>query len=414
MRQLRIGVVGCGTAGAAAALFLHRDEHRVEAFEQVPEPAPVGAGILLQPTGMAVLGRLGLLDDVIASGARIDRVHGVTSAGRTVMDIAYADLRADLFGLGVHRGSLFMALFAELRRAGVPLRLGTCIVGLERSARGATLVDATGGRHGPYDLVVIADGARSLLRGPSGVPARVKRYPWGALWAIVRDPDGTFAGALDQVYRGTEEMMGFLPTGRPERGGPPLGMVSLFWSLRADRLEEWRRRGLAAWKRDVRALSDRADPLIEQLSDADQLTFAGYHDVRMRSWHNGGAVVVGDAGHAMSPQLGQGANLALQDAWTLSRCLREVDRLEPALERYSRDRHANLRFYALASRWMTPLFQSSGNRLSAPRDLLLHRLARIGPLRRQMLLTLTGAKAGILRTLPDAELGRSGTSPPAR
>ena len=55
MKPLHIAIVGYGTAGQAAALLLARDGHRVEVFERAPEPGPVGAGFLLQPTGLQVL-----------------------------------------------------------------------------------------------------------------------------------------------------------------------------------------------------------------------------------------------------------------------------------------------------------------------------------------------------------------------
>jgi FAD-dependent urate hydroxylase len=67
-RALRIGIVGYGTGGQAAAVCLSRDGHRVEVFEQAPAPRPIGAGFLLQPTGMMALWELGLLDDACGTG----------------------------------------------------------------------------------------------------------------------------------------------------------------------------------------------------------------------------------------------------------------------------------------------------------------------------------------------------------
>jgi 2-polyprenyl-6-methoxyphenol hydroxylase-like FAD-dependent oxidoreductase len=65
---LDVGIIGCGTAGSAAALLLTRAGHRVTVYERVPGPGPVGAGIVLQPTGQHALSRLGLLERVVASG----------------------------------------------------------------------------------------------------------------------------------------------------------------------------------------------------------------------------------------------------------------------------------------------------------------------------------------------------------
>ena len=71
MTPLDVGIVGCGTAGQAAALFLARAGHRVTLYERVTEPGPVGAGIISQPSGMAVLAELGLLAPVLARGAPV-------------------------------------------------------------------------------------------------------------------------------------------------------------------------------------------------------------------------------------------------------------------------------------------------------------------------------------------------------
>ncbi|HZV38806.1 MAG TPA: NAD(P)-binding protein, partial [Pseudoxanthomonas sp.] len=60
-KPLDIAIVGYGTGGQAAALLLQRDGHRVRVFERVPDPGPVGAGFLLQPTGLQALWRMGLL-----------------------------------------------------------------------------------------------------------------------------------------------------------------------------------------------------------------------------------------------------------------------------------------------------------------------------------------------------------------
>lgn len=107
-----VAIVGYGTAGQAAAVLLSRDGHRVEVFERAPHPGPVGAGFLLQPTGLHVLWTMGLLDDALVHGARIERLYGETTAGRAVMDMRYRELEPRLFGLGMQRGALFQLLDA--------------------------------------------------------------------------------------------------------------------------------------------------------------------------------------------------------------------------------------------------------------------------------------------------------------
>ena len=106
-RQLSIGIVGAGTAGLASALFLGRDlKHSVTVFEQTSTAdleAPVGACIGIQPIGLTVLKHLGLLEQTVNKGARIDHLLCQTVNDRTVLDLKYADFRPQLFGLGLHR-----------------------------------------------------------------------------------------------------------------------------------------------------------------------------------------------------------------------------------------------------------------------------------------------------------------------
>ena len=87
--MLDVGVIGGGTAGSAAALFLARAGHRVTIYERVPKPSAVGAGITLQPTGMHVLARLGLYDEVVRRGSRIDNL--VCEDARDKAFIAHLD-----------------------------------------------------------------------------------------------------------------------------------------------------------------------------------------------------------------------------------------------------------------------------------------------------------------------------------
>lgn len=163
-------------------------------------------------------------------------------------------------------------------------------------------------------------------------------------------------------------MFGLLPTGRAPRGDDLV--VSVFWSIRADRVAAFRARGLTAWRAEAIALDPRTAPILDQITDIDQLMFTQYRDVRMRRWHGERIVFLGDAAHATSPQLGQGANLALWDAMCLADAF--ADQAEPAaaLAAYTATRRRHLNYYQLATRALTPLFQSDSRMLGWLRDLV--------------------------------------------
>lgn len=397
-------IIGCGTAGQTAAIFLARAGWRVTVLERAEALSPVGAGLLLQPTGMSVLARLGVLERVLRLGARIKSLEGHTTAGREVMRIAYADLEPGLFGLGVHRGMLFQMLQAEVERSGVRVMTGVEVVGMdpgwgERSATPRQVVDAAGQRHGPFDLVVVADGARSRLRPGCPLVTRERVYPWGAMWFVGELHDGP-ADVLWQVYRSTTGMVGFLPSGRRDEDSERT--VSMFLSVAMtgdDGVEAVRRAGLGAFCDRVRRLTTAADSLLEQITGMEQVITASYMDVRMRRTCVGNVAVLGDAAHATSPQLGQGANLALLDAASLADCIAQESDVAAALARHDAARRGSVLFYQRASRWMTPVFQSDQTWISPARDALLGPLLHVPWVRREALRTLAGVKTGVFGTM---------------
>ena len=177
MTRKHIAIVGYGTAGQCAAVLLSRDGHRVDVFERVPVPGPVGAGFLLQPSGLEVLWRMGLFGEAVRHGAVVERLYGDTPHGRAVMDMRYAALDVRLAGIGMQRGALF-SILAEAWDGHAGVHAGTGIVDI---GDGRTLVDERGTRHGPFDLVVVADGATSQLRTRAGRVRLDRPYPWGAL-----------------------------------------------------------------------------------------------------------------------------------------------------------------------------------------------------------------------------------------
>jgi FAD-dependent urate hydroxylase len=108
-------------------------------------------------------------------------------------------------------------------------------------------------------------------------------------------------------------------------------------------------------------------------------------------------VFIGDAGHAMSPQLGQGTNLALVDAMVLADCLDGATDLPAALARYSRERRAHIAHYELAAHALMPLFQSAMPGMGMLRDTLFTVLSRLPWVDGQMIRTMAGIKRGIIR-----------------
>lgn len=386
-KRLRVAVIGCGSAGPATATLLRRQGHEVILFERAPECRPVGAGFLLQPSGIAVLRELGIHDPVTARGARVERLHVVDREGGELLDLRYAELGDGLHGIGLHRPVLLHGLLEAMRDAGVELRWGWEIADAVRESGKWRLLSTGGQAADGFDLLVVADGARSTLRGKLGFQGIDRGYPWGAHWFIGGNRGAFPESELHQIVHGTRRLLGFLATGSEMAGGEPL--VSLFWSIKLADDAAIRARPLEEWKRTILDLAPRAAVLLDQITDWSQVLTARYGDVAMSRWHGDGVVVLGDAGHAMSPQLGQGVNLALADASCLAGNIAAFP-LAEALARYSRDRKYTLAYYRFASRQLTPWFQSDMEWLTPFRKALFGIARRVPPARKFMTRTMAG------------------------
>jgi 2-polyprenyl-6-methoxyphenol hydroxylase-like FAD-dependent oxidoreductase len=408
-RPLDVAIVGAGITGLACATLLSRDGHRVVVYERFETSRPIGSGLMLQPTGLAALQRLGLRETIEALGARIERLHGVTERGRTIFDLAYGDLDPSYFAIGVHRAALHETLWNAFRGCGARLESGRACAMVETSAGGKAALRDDSGRLSPaFDLVIDASGARSPLR-QSVSRNRASDFTYGAVWASVPDI-GIAPNMLAQRYVAARTMIGYLPVGRASESGPHL--AALFWSLKPGDYQRWRS-DFAVWRRHIVSLWPELAPVVENLKSPNDMTFAGYTQFTARAPFKGSVALAGDSAHATSPQLGQGANNGLLDALALRDALATMFDIPSALALYARTRRDHVRFYQRASAIMTPFFQSDSPMLSMVRDLTFDRMKIVPYVRREMVRTLAGLKTGLFTHSLPAVLAGDGTAKPS-
>lgn len=328
---------------------------------------------MIQPTGLAVLGQLGLANRVQREGARIDRLFG-RAADRVVLDVSYAAMaRHGRFGIGIHRASLFAALHDAVVAQGIEVRTSHTVLGSSLDRGGRVLHFAENTTSEPFDLVVDGLGTRTTLAPPTG-----HELAYGALWASLDWPDdcGFDPHTLTQQYRRSSRMAGILPLGT---SGGPGRRAAFFWSLKGEDLPAWRERGLDAWKQGVLTLWPEAEALVTQIVDADQLTFARYAHRTLPRPTEERLIHIGDAWHSASPQLGQGANMALLDAWALATGLSRHREIEPALAEGIALRRRHVRLYQWLTWLFTPVYQSDSRVLPFMRDWLVGPMSKLWP-----------------------------------
>jgi 2-polyprenyl-6-methoxyphenol hydroxylase-like FAD-dependent oxidoreductase len=193
-------------------------------------------------------------------------------------------------------------------------------------------------------------------------------------------PGDPFAGnLLEQRYRRAAQMAGVLPIGTRAGGAGP--EVAFFWSLKAADHAAWLETPLDDWRSEVQRLWPALDGLLTRITARDQLTFARYAHRTQLAPVSERMIAIGDAWHSASPQLGQGANMALLDAWSLARGLAEGRTLMKKLRLAVSWRRDHVWLYQWVTQLFTPLYQSESRILPGVRDRMLAPLSRPWPAR---------------------------------
>lgn len=326
-------VVGAGIGGLAASLALSRVAARVTLVERAQRPSEVGAALALQPNGMAVLDRLGLLSAVEVVSGRIDRMDIRSVTGRRLLTAGMPDLGAGLdHAIAVRRLDLHRLLLeAVAGEASIDTRFGWTVVSADPSGVVKITAPALNGRDSGSislraDLTVGADGVNSAVRSTGGFVSRVSLGS-----SYVRAIVGGLANPWFEEY--------WTPLG--SFGQAPLaGDLIYFWaaSHRGAAAEAVSRRDLGAFRVEWRRVLPAAADLLERVSSFDDLLVNTVRRVDCRHWFSGRLVLLGDAAHAMAPNLGQGANSTLVDGVVLAEELASAPSIEDALVGYDKRR----------------------------------------------------------------------------
>jgi len=367
--KMNIAIAGAGIGGLAAASLLAQDGHRVRVYDQFAAPRPVGSGLVIQPVGLEVLGAAGAAAEVMKRGAPILRMFGDEVAkGRTILAVTYGEA-ADRQGLGIHRAALFQALYDAAIAAGAQVMASSTVSGRE----GQCLL--IGNRlEGPFDLIVDGLGAASCLS-----PLTARPLPYGAVWATVPWPDNAPfpQDQLTQRYRKADRMLGILPVGTMG-DAPERRLAAIFYSLKREAIDAHFTRPFADWRDEATALWPEFAAFLPDTLSHDDFAAARYTHGALRRPYEDGLVHIGDAAHRASPQLGQGANMALLDARALQLALRRA-RGHEALRLYAGARRWHVALYQALSASFTPQYQSDSVILPLLRDHVLARLSMTWP-----------------------------------
>ncbi|WP_280415804.1 FAD-dependent oxidoreductase [Nocardia carnea] len=364
-QQRRAVVVGAGIAGLTAAVALRRRGWQVEVLEKATEVGPAGSGLSLWPNGLRGL-------DTVGVGAAVrEQALSATEAGMRDPSGRWL-ARTDISGVRDRYGDLVMIhrtdLFDILRRAlgDAPVRLGAAVDAVDSTENGARVRHSLGTSE--TDVVFGADGINSTVRALHWPDAAPPEYAGYTAWRSIVRPRTPVTSGGETVGRGDRFGIAPLRDGRVYFYGSatvPAGTHSP-----GGELAELRRR-FAGWH----------EPIPDLLAATDQETLLR-HDIyelpRLDSYVRGPVALLGDAAHAMTPNLGQGANLAIEDAVTVAALLDRHRDIPSALAEYDRLRRARVEPLQRLSRRMGAALQMSWAPAVVIRDAIM-RLTPTGP-----------------------------------
>lgn len=343
MRGARVLIVGGGIGGLTSAIALRKAGFEVEVIERDPTWSVYGVGIIQQSNVVRAMSMLGLLGDYLDAGFGFDHVDVFRPDGVHVATVPSPKLIPDApANVGIARPALHKILGDRTKQLGATVRLGVVAEALHDDGKGVD-VKFSDGTQGRFDLVVGADGLYSATRKMLFPDAPVPKFTGQSVWrhnfpkpanvVSLHAYDGPIGMGL--VPLSASLMYMYVTT--PEPGNP-----------------RYPREGLAeAMRSKLRNAPPVIAALAEQIRDDDQVVYKPLEWLFLEGdWHKGRVVLLGDAVHATTPHLGQGAGMAIEDSVVLAEELSRAGGCEEAFKAYRQRRFERCRFIVERSRYI--------------------------------------------------------------
>ncbi|KAA6182647.1 FAD-dependent oxidoreductase [Pseudomonas veronii] len=338
----KVLIVGGGIGGLCAAIALRRQAIEVDLVELKTQWTVYGVGIIQQSNVVREMAKLGVLDGYLDAAYAFEDVTINTTAGEQLARIPGQRLAGPEYpaNVGISRLALHQVLSETTIALGASIRLGLSVQSLEQVDEGVDVL-LTDGSRDCYDLVVGADGLYSRIRGLLFGEQYRPRFTGQSVWrynfprAAGIDHLATFqgpAGNAGLVPLGRDQMYLFVTSHEP--ANPRIDAATLATQMR----------------QRLSGFTGLIGELREQILDSEQVVYKPLEVVFVSEpWYRGRVVLIGDAVHATTPHLGQGAGMAIEDAVVLGEELVADGSVEQQLERFMARRYERCKFISESS-----------------------------------------------------------------
>ncbi|MGW1173286.1 FAD-dependent monooxygenase [Kitasatospora sp. NPDC002543] len=360
-RPLRVLVNGGGIGGLTFATALAQRGHQVDVAELREQPEALGVGIIQPSNALHVMREIGVLEDCLSVGFAWEVLTICDPAGTTLARIPQPRMGDAPANNGIPRPALARVLADAAAKAGVTVRFGTTVDTLAEDADGvdATLSDGHAGR---YDLVVGFDGIGSPLRRRLYGDRYLPEYTGFANWRVTLPRSPEVQGVV--MSSGNLRAKALLT---------PISAEHMYLGSVFAEAEDFRPDPERAHEQLRERLAGFGGPIAEALeliTDPAAVVYSRISQVTVEEpWHVGRIVLAGDAAHASTPHLAQGAAMAVEDALVLALCLDGADSVPAALAAWEERRRPRALWVQALSRAV--LKQETGTATTPEEDELL-------------------------------------------
>ncbi len=305
---MKITIIGAGIGGLTTAIALLKKGFDVEIFEAVSEIKPIGAGIILANNAMQVYQKLGLEKAIQMQAQQISKLTVADANIKALSTLHLQDFekRYQTANFGIHRGKLQNILLQQIPKEAI--FTGKKLADFQKTDQGVSLHFTDGSSH-LSEIVIAADGIHSVVRKKLFPQSKI-RSARQACWR------GIASMTIPERYQ--HEV--FECWGKGERFGiVSIDANTIYWFALRNYKKDLRKE-FADF--DITQLGENFHPFIQEILAATPKEKIFLDDItdlsRLPSWHHQNICLIGDAAHAMTPNMGQGAGQAIEDAWVLS------------------------------------------------------------------------------------------------
>lgn len=314
--EKKIAIIGGGIAGLTFSLCLQKEGYSCHIFEKKSDIHEVGAGISVFPNALKILKSVGLLEEILASSGTMKNMHLRTSSGKYLLSTVS---QYDMPTVCMHRADLHNIL---LKHSKAEINSGCELERINEKENGKTELLFTNGSTLEADLVIGADGIHSVVRNHvinDGGPIYRGYNCWRG---VVKS---TFESGYGSETYGLGKRVGIVPIKD--------GYYAWWATVNEEQSEKDDHEGVK--NKLKRHFGNWHHPIPEFMEATDNILKNSISDRPItKGWHKGNVVLLGDAAHPTTPNLGQGGCMAMEGAFLLARCIEKYGISEEAFERY--------------------------------------------------------------------------------